>query len=201
MKLKVGLTGGIASGKTSVSDRFAKLGIEIIDADIIARELLQQGTDCYRKVINLFGEQILLNNADINRSWLRERIFSDVDAKSALEAIIHPAVRQALIKESKNSIGPYCIISVPLLVEAGMQTLVDRILVVDLPPEQQVERLIQRDNISKKQAQAILDGQTSRDHRLSFADDIIDNSQSEAALDEQVKTLHQYYLRLSANHG
>lgn len=201
MKLKVGLTGGIASGKTSVSDRFAKLGIEIIDADIIARELLQQGTDCYRKVINLFGEQILLNNADINRSWLRERIFSDVDAKSALEAIIHPAVRQALIKESKNSIDPYCIISVPLLVEAGMQTLVDRILVVDLPPEQQVERLIQRDNISKKQAQAILDGQTSRDHRLSFADDIIDNSQSEAALDEQVKTLHQYYLRLSANHG
>lgn len=201
MSLKIGLTGGVASGKTSVSNCFAKLGIEIIDADVIARDLLKQGTACYQQVVQVFGEEVLLDSADINRSWLREHIFSNPEAKTALESIIHPAVRQALLQGSENARGPYCIVSVPLLIEAEMQSLVDRIMVVDVPPEQQIERLIQRDKIPPKQAQAMLNGQTSREQRLSFADDIIDNSQTLSELDEQIKKLHRHYLKLAAGHA
>lgn len=201
MSLKVGLTGGVASGKTTVSNGFAQLGITIIDADTIAHDLLRHNTECYHAVLKHFGSQALLDNADINRSWLREKIFSDAEAKAALEAIIHPAVRQALLNESETISSPYCILSVPLLIEAGMQTLVNRILVVDVVPEQQLERLVQRDKLSRKQAQAMLDGQSSREHRLSFADDIIDNSQTPSALNEQINRLHQRYLRLAAKHG
>lgn len=201
MSLKVGLTGGVASGKTTVIDGFAKLGINIIDADSIARDLLRRNTECYHAVLQYFGPRVLLDNADINRRWLRDKIFSEPEAKLALEAIIHPAVRQVLITESETSTSPYCILSIPLLIEAGMQTLVDRILVVDLTPEQQIERLMLRDKLDRAQAQAMLDGQSSREHRLSFADDIIDNTQMPTALDEQIETLHQYYLRLAAKHA
>lgn len=201
MSFKVGLTGGVASGKTTVSNLFAKLGIDIVDADVIARDLLLQNTACYHEVVKLFGDEVLIDSADINRSWLRHHIFSDPEAKQALEAIIHPAVRKTLLKQSDNSTSPYCIIAVPLLIEAEMQALVDRILVVDLTPQQQLERLIQRDKLSNEQAQAMLDGQTSREHRLAFADDVIDNSQPVSALEEQVQRLHQHYLQLAAKHS
>lgn len=201
MSFKVGLTGGVACGKTTVSDRFAELGVDIIDADVIARELLEQGSDCYKQVVGLFGQQVLLESAEIDRSWLRDRIFSDAKAKQALESIIHPAVRLAIAETSENCASDYCIVSVPLLIEANMQTLVDRILVVDLPPEQQLDRLIQRDKISLKQAQAMLAGQCSRAQRLSFADDIIDNSQPVSTLDEQIRMLHEDYLKMSKDYG
>lgn len=201
MGFKVGLTGGVACGKTTISDRFAELGVEIIDADVIARELLEQGSDCYAQVVGLFGQQVLLESAEINRSWLRDRIFSDAKAKQALESIIHPAVRLAIAETNENCASDYCIVSVPLLIEANMQTLVDRILVVDLPPEQQLDRLMQRDKISLKQAQAMLAGQCSRAQRLSFADDIIDNSQPVSALNEQIRILHENYLRMSKDYG
>jgi dephospho-CoA kinase len=144
---------------------------------------------------------VLLKNADINRRWLRNRIFSDVTAKQQLESIIHPAVRQTILADSKHCISPYCIVSVPLLIEANMQSLVDRIVVVDLPEEQQLERLMGRDELSRLQAEAMLKGQCSREQRLSFADDIIDNSHTLAALDEQVSSLHQHYLQLAAEHA
>lgn len=201
MGFKVGLTGGVACGKTTVSDRFAELGVDIIDADVIARELLEQGSDCYAQVVGLFGQQVLLESAEINRSWLRDRIFSDAKAKQALESIIHPAVRLAIAEASEKCASDYCIVSVPLLIEANMQTLVDRILVVDLPPEQQLDRLMQRDKISLTQAQAMLAGQCSRARRLSFADDIIDNSHPISALDEQIRMLHENYLRMSKDYG
>jgi dephospho-CoA kinase len=201
MTFKVGLTGGVATGKTSVSDRFSALGIQIIDADVIARELLKQGTECYRQVVSLFGEEVLLGNADINRRWLRDRIFSDATAKQQLEAIIHPAVRQSILADSNRCISPYCIVSVPLLIEANMQSLVDRIVVVDLPEEQQIARLMARDKHNRLQAEAMLKGQCSRVQRLSFADDIIDNSTTLSALDEQVSSLHQHYLQLAAEHA
>jgi dephospho-CoA kinase len=201
MGFKVGLTGGVACGKTTVSDRFAQLGVEIIDADVIARELLIQGSDCYTDVVGLFGQEVLLESAEINRSWLRDRIFSDAEAKRALESIIHPAVRLAIAEASENCASDYCIVSVPLLIEANMQTLVDRILVVDLPVEHQLDRLMQRDKISLKQAQAMLAGQCSRARRLSFADDIIDNSHPVSALDEQIGILHEDYLRMSKDYG
>jgi dephospho-CoA kinase len=201
MTFKVGLTGGVSTGKTSVSDRFSALGIQIIDADVIARELLKRDTECYRQVISLFGEEVLLGNADINRRWLRDRIFSDATAKQQLEAIIHPAVRQAILADSNRCISPYCIVSVPLLIEANMQSLVDRIVVVDLPEEQQIARLLARDKLNRLQAEAMLKGQCSRDQRLSFADDIIDNSQTLPALDQQVSSLHQHYLQLAAEHA
>jgi dephospho-CoA kinase len=201
MVFKVGLTGGVACGKTTVSDRFKELGIEIIDADIIARELLEQDSGCYRDVVDLFGQQVLLESAEINRSWLRDRIFSDAEAKLALESIIHPAVRRTLAEASENCASDYCIVSVPLLIEANMQSLVDRILIVDLPPEQQLDRLMQRDKISLKQAQAMLAGQCSRAQRLSFADDILNNAHPVSALDEQIRMLHENYLRMSKDYG
>lgn len=201
MSFKIGLTGGVASGKTSVSDRFAELGIEVIDADVIARDLLKPDTGCYQQVVNEFGKQVLLDSSEINRSWLREHIFSDPEAKTALEAIIHPAVRQALLAGSENVASPYCVMSVPLLIEAEMQSLVDRIVVVDVPPELQLERLIQRDRIAPKHAQAMLDAQASREQRLAFADDVIDNSQSLDELDQQIEKLHQHYLKLAAGHA
>lgn len=201
MSFKVGLTGGVASGKTTVSDRFAELGIDVIDADLIARALLEQDSGCYNDVVGLFGQQVLLDNNEINRRWLRDRIFSDAEAKRALESIIHPAVRLAIVKATKNCTSDYCIVSIPLLIEANMQTLVDRILVVDLPPEQQLDRLMRRDKINLKQAQAMLAGQSSRSQRMSFADDIIDNVHPISALDEQIRTLHENYLRMSKDYG
>lgn len=198
MVFKVGLTGGIASGKTTVSNLFAKLGIEVIDADVIARKLLQQNTECYQQVLAEFGNEVLMANGDLNRPWLRERIFNDDMAKKALEAIVHPAVRERILQRVQNINSAYCIISVPLLIEAQMQDLVDRTLLVDLLPETQLERLMQRDKVNQQQAQAMLNGQASREDRLQFADDIIDNNSDPKKLDSQIHLLHHQYMQLAS---
>lgn len=199
MVFKVGLTGGAASGKTAVTDLFSQLGVKVIDADVIARHVLNKDTECYRKVLDYFGSQVLTDNDDIDRAWLRERIFNESAAKKALEAIIHPQVRQQMLAEAEKSSDAYCILSVPLLAEANMQDLVDRIVVVDLDIESQLSRLITRDNISEKQAKQMLKNQFSREQRLSIADDIIDNSGPVAQLKSQVENLHKKYLKLAEN--
>lgn len=198
MVFKVGLTGGVASGKTTVSELFSALGVEIIDADVIARNLLVKGSDCYQSVLTLFGQQVLLDNGDINRAWLRNKIFTDVIAKQQLEAIIHPRVRQQMLDQAEQCPQPYCILSIPLLTEAAMQDLVDRVLVVDTAPTSQIARLTTRDGISDAQAQQMLAGQAKPEQRLAIADDVIDNNGSAEALAPLVSQLHQQYLRLAS---
>lgn len=199
MTFKVGLTGGVASGKSTVTELFQQLGITVIDADMIARGLLNKNTDSYRQVIKHFGHDVLMENGDIDRAWLRARIFSDRNAKQALENIIHPQVRQQMLAAVSECDAPYCILSVPLLVEAQMQDLVDRIVVVDADEKTQLSRLIARDNISQSEAVKMLQGQCQRAQRLAVADDIIDNSQTIDSLRPQVEQLHQQYLELAEN--
>lgn len=199
MSFKVGLTGGVASGKSTVSDLFQRLGVTVIDADLIARSLLDTGTSCYQQVIAHFGAEVLQHNGEINRAWLRSRIFSDSQAKQALENIIHPEVRRQLLAAADNCKTPYCLLSVPLLIEAQMLDLVDRILVVDVDEKTQLSRLLTRDGININEAHNMLENQCQRADRLSVADDIIDNSQSVSSLMPQVEQLHQRYLELAQN--
>lgn len=199
MTFKVGLTGGVASGKSTVSDLFQRLGVTVIDADVIARSLLDTGTSCYRQVIAHFGTEVLQHNGEINRAWLRSLIFSDSTAKQALENIIHPEVRSQMLVAADNCKTPYCLLSVPLLIEAQMLDLVDRILVVDVDEKTQLSRLLTRDGINISEARNMLENQCQRADRLSVADDIIDNSQSVSTLMPQVEQLHQRYLGLAQN--
>jgi dephospho-CoA kinase len=199
MVFKVGLTGGVASGKTTISKLFSALGVPIIDADVIARQLLNKGSDSYHAVFDIFGQQVLLANGDINRAWLRDRIFSDAGAKQQLEAIIHPRVRQMMLEQAEQCRQPYCILSIPLLTEAAMQDLVDRILVINTDPATQVARLTARDHISTAQARQMLAGQAKPEQRLAIADDVIDNNGSTEALTPLVSQLHQHYLRLASS--
>ncbi|GAB4289599.1 MAG: dephospho-CoA kinase [Methylophaga sp.] len=197
MVFKVGLTGGVASGKSTVSDLFRDQGVMIIDADVIARDLLNKDSPCYQQVVRFFGSEVLLENGEINRAWLRDRIFSDSKAKQVLESIIHPRVRQEMLAAADNCHQAYCILSIPLLVEAQMQSLVDRIAVVDVEETTQLTRLMARDGLSQVQAIRMLENQCRRAERLAAADDIIDNSQAKASLLPQIKALHKQYLKLA----
>jgi dephospho-CoA kinase len=195
--LKVGLTGGIASGKSTVSQLFSVLGIEIIDADLIARQLVAPNQPCLEKITQAFGKQILLNNGELDRLQLRQLIFSNPDAKHQLEAILHPKIRQQLLIQSDNSSSPYCILSVPLLVEAKMTSLVNRILILEIDPDEQLKRLCQRDNISHSRAMDIVAAQSSPQQRTSVADDVIINNNSPSELNTVVENMHKKYLNLA----
>lgn len=191
--LKIGLTGGIASGKSAVCELFAGLSIPIIDADLIARQLVKPDEQAYSEIVNLFGQDILQTNDQLNRSKLGELMFSDQLAKQQLEAILHPKIRQQLILQGQQCQTPYCIFAIPLIIESNMEDLVDRILVVDLNVKRQLQRLQNRDDISLSQAQLIIDAQCDRKQRLASADDIIDNNGIANTLSEQVETLHKKY--------
>mgnify|MGYP000075881967 CR=1 FL=1 len=197
--LKIGLTGGIASGKSTACQLFSALGIEIIDADIIARELVEPNQPCLKQIIQTFGKQVLLANGALDRAQLRQLIFSNKGAKQQLEGILHPNIRKQLIKQSEKVVSPYCILSIPLLIEANMIPLVDRVLVVDIAPEEQLQRVCQRDNISTSQAKAIISSQSSASQRKSLANDIIDNNKSPESLDLVVTQLHKKYLDIANN--
>lgn len=200
--LKIGLTGGIASGKSTASQLFSELGITIIDADIIARALVQPGQACYNKIIDVFGNHILSSNGTLNRKQLRQIIFSSPSAKQQLEQILHPPIRQQLVAQSEQCSSPYCILSVPLLIEANMQDIVDRILLIDIEPSLQLERLRQRDKLTVADSQAIIDSQCDRTQRVALSDDIISNNNAIDSLQQSVNKLHQKYLilaQLSAN--
>jgi dephospho-CoA kinase len=192
----VGLTGGIASGKTTVSNAFADLGVPIIDADVIARQLVAPGLAAYQQIKVAFAAEVIAADGQINRAWLREKIFSDADAKRALEAILHPKIRAQMEQEITQLDAAYCIVSIPLLVESQMQNLLDRVLVIDVAETEQIARLTQRDNISTEQAQKILAHQCSRAERLAIADDVIDNSGSMTELLSKVSQLDDFYRKL-----
>ncbi|HES76666.1 MAG TPA: dephospho-CoA kinase [bacterium] len=199
--LTIGLTGGIASGKSTVAQQFAALGVPVIDTDVIARELVAPEQPALSAIVAHFGAQALRPDGQLNRPWLRQRIFSDASARSALNAIMHPRIRAQVgfeLDALRQKPPAYVIVVVPLLVESqNYDDLVQRVAVVDLPEEEQLRRLKARDNIDTTQAQAILDSQASRSQRLQRADDVIDNSGTTTELASQVETLHEHYSRLA----
>lgn len=196
--LKVGLTGGIGCGKSTVAKIFADLNIPVLDADEIAHRLVDKGQPTLAQIQQEFGEDILNPDGALNRKKLRELVFSEPAQKQKLEAIIHPLVYQSLQSALEQLHAPYCIISIPLLFETGMTHFVDRILVIDCPVETQVERVKVRDKLCAEIIQSIIDHQVSRAYRQAKADDLIDNSDADYGLAEQVKKLHNLYLSLSA---
>lgn len=195
--LVVGLTGGIGSGKTSVSDLFEELGVPVIDADIVAREVVEPGEPALEEITNSFGTEVLTRDGHLDRRQLREQIFKNEAARKTLETILHPRIRQRMREKLTQLDTAYAIFSVPLLIETQQHLSVDRVLVVDCPTEDQIRRICARDNTSREQAEAILAAQIPREKRLLAADDVIDNSTSLEALKQQVKVLHEEYLRLA----
>lgn len=194
---RVGLTGGIASGKSTVCQCFTDLGIAIFDADLVARELTEIDQACYHAIVDIFGDDFLLSDQQLNRTKLREKIFSDSVAKQALESILHPAIKTTLMDRSARADVPYSLLVIPLLCETSSDYSLDRIAVVDATTQQQLTRLCQRDNISSSLAQAIVDQQCQRQDRLALADDIIHNDGDKNNLVNQVASLHQQYLQLA----
>lgn len=196
----VGLTGGIGSGKSTVAHRFAALGVPVVDADLIARELVEPGTDAYREVLKTFGPAILNPRAGIDRAALRAQVFRDPAARRRLEQILHPAVRSEMERRLHDLASAYCVLAVPLLLEAGQDDLVDRTLVVDAPEAAQISRTCARDGSSVAEVQAILRTQMSRGQRLAAAHDVIHNDTDLESLYRQVDRLHAVYLYLAERH-
>jgi dephospho-CoA kinase len=197
----VALTGGIASGKSAVERRFAKFGVDIIDADRVAREVVAAGTPGLTEIISTFGAGVVGNDGELDRKAMREHVFADASARHRLEAIIHPRVREGMLDLARNANGAYAMLVIPLLVESGDYAWVDRVLVVDVPREVQLSRLIARDGISTELANSMLDAQATREQRLARADDLIDNSADLDSLDAIVEALHRKYLGLAGKVG
>jgi dephospho-CoA kinase len=197
--LKIGLTGGIGSGKSTVARLFAELNTPVIDADEIAHRLVEKGQPALNMIIAQFGSTMLNEDGSLNRSKLKSLIFSDSSYKQKLEAILHPLIFQSIQMAVENLNDPYCIICIPLLIETQRTKSVDRVLVVDCPVELQIERVRARDHLTLDKIQLILANQASRADRIAQSDDVINNSEIETMLAEQVKKLHNLYLSLSAS--
>jgi len=194
----VALTGGVASGKSAVARRFEKLGIGVHDADVAAREVVAAGSTALAEIEFVFGLGMLNADGSLDRRAMRERVFADAGARLKLERIIHPRVRAWLQRRVGLDRGPYCMLAIPLLAEnRGDYAWVDRVLLVDAPEALQVERLVQRDGVSRQHAAQMLAAQATGEQRLAIADDVIVNDGEEAALDAKVATLHARYLELA----
>jgi dephospho-CoA kinase len=195
--LRIGLTGGIASGKSTVADMFAALGITVIDTDIIAREVVQPGQPALRKIRSVFGDSVFKSDGTLDRGALRQQIFSSDAAREKLQAILHPLIQAQTVQRINAASGSYIVIVVPLLVESPLREQMDRILVVDCDEATQIRRLLARDAETEDQARRILAAQASRNERLDIADDIIHNNSSIEAISAQVSALHDSYTALS----
>lgn len=196
--LTVGLTGGIGSGKSTVAKIFSAKGVPVFDADVIVRELMEPGQPAWTEIIAEFGDSVLTEGR-LNRTLLRNRIYSDPTTRRALESILHPKVYQILRERAKRVCEPYCIFAIPLLIESEGRDVVDRILLVDCPVEVQFERAMRRDGLDRPTVTRIIEVQASRAERLAAADDIIDNSSSIDSLPAQVERFHQIYLDLASH--
>jgi len=196
--LRVVVTGGIASGKSTVADLFARLDVPVIDTDVIAREVVEPGSPALAEVVAAFGPDVLGPDGRMDRRRMRERIFADPGAKRRLESILHPAIRAEMERQSRTAGGPYQILVIPLFAEGGQRDHVDRVLLVDVPEELQIERLMLRDGVSDEQARASLNAQATRARRLAMADDVIRNSGQVGELADRVTELHEKYVALSA---
>jgi len=198
-RLRIGLTGGIASGKSTAAQRFIELGVPVIDADESSRFVVAAGQPGLAEVAQRFGSGILTTDGELDRRALRNLVFSDAERRRELESILHPLIRADMERRAGIAVGPYLVLAIPLLVEGGRNDRVDRILVVDLPEQVQLERLMGRDGGSPEQARAILAAQASREIRKSAADDVLVNSGSVSDLRRAVDTLHERYLLLAAS--
>jgi len=200
MTFTVGLTGGIGSGKSTVMSLFSELGVDTVDADLLVRDLLDTDESLLQKIKDHFGPEYFNKDGQLDRQAIRARIFSDSGDRLFLESLIHPRIRESLIQARSEFQSPYGVFVVPLLIEADMTDLVDRIAVVDIPEEEQLERIMKRDKISKEMAQQATASQIPREQRLDFADDVIDNTTSLDALRNSVLQLHEKYLELARQH-
>jgi dephospho-CoA kinase len=198
MAFTVGLTGGIGSGKSTVSDLFAALGVDIIDTDEISRALTGSGQPALVKIRERFGPNLVAADGALDRARMRALVFSDPSARQALQDILHPLIREEVQKRLSSTKGAYSIVVVPLLVESRGYKFGDRILVVDCSEEQQVERVMQRSGLTKDQVMAIMRTQAGRNERLAAANDVIVNEAGIAELREKVAQLHETYLTLAA---
>jgi dephospho-CoA kinase len=197
-RLRIGLTGGIASGKSTVTQRFVELGVPVIDADVVARAVVEPGTSGLTQVVARFGPQVLDTHGGLDRKALRAVIFTDPASRQALDAILHPLIRSEMEKQAIAARGPYVVMAIPLLIEGGnAHKSVDRVLVVDADEALQIQRVQARDGASPEQARAILASQASREARLAAADDVILNTGTVAELRQAVDRLHEQYLQHS----
>ena len=199
--LRIGLTGGIASGKSTVADMFAALGVPVIDTDVIAREVVEPGRPALQEIRDTFGGSVIAADGTLDRAAMRAIVFGDEAARRTLEAILHPRIGEATRQQADAAGGDYQLIVVPLLVGSSLRDFVDRVLVVDCDEETQVARLLARDAESEAQARRILAAQSSRDERLAIADDVISNDDDLDATREQVLALHRRYLLAAAARG
>jgi dephospho-CoA kinase len=197
-RLRIGLTGGIASGKSTVTQRLAELGVPVIDADVASRSVVEPGKPGLAHVVERFGRQVLDADGRLDRKALRALIFNDPTSRQALDAILHPLIRADMEQQAAEAKGPYVVMAVPLLIEGGnARERVDRILVVDADETLQIERVQARDGSSADQARAIIASQASRAARLAAADDVLLNSGTVADLRQAVDRLHEKYLQLA----
>ena len=197
--LVIGLTGGIGSGKSAVADLFAEQGITVIDTDIIARQVVQPDSAGLAAVVERFGTGVLAKDGQLDRARLRQQVFADEKERKALESILHPLIRTEMRRQVRSAASSYCIVCIPLLLETGQADSVDRVLVVETTPAQQVGRTLRRDGSPRETIEGILAAQTSRQERLNRADDVIDNTGTREALRPQVAVLHREYLLLAAS--
>ncbi|MGR5287243.1 dephospho-CoA kinase [Vibrio maritimus] len=197
MGFVVGLTGGIASGKTTVANLFHhEFGIELVDADVVARDVVEVGSEGLNALAQHFGSDILQTDGSLDRAALRARIFANDEEKQWVNNLLHPMIRQQMQQRLNASTSPYTLLVVPLLIENGLQSMADRVLVVDVAADTQIYRTMTRDGVPEQQVRSILKAQVDRDTRLMHADDVIDNNTDNAQLLPQVTQLHQKYLAL-----
>ncbi|QKT03033.1 dephospho-CoA kinase [Ectothiorhodospiraceae bacterium 2226] len=195
--LVIGLTGGIGSGKSAVAARFAQFGVPVLDADELAREVVQPGQPALHEIVQAFGAEVLQADGQLDRARLRRLVFGNPEQRRRLEAITHPRIRAAMRARLAQLVAPYCVVVIPLLLETGQTDLVDRILVVDASPELQLQRAQARDGLPPQDIQAIIAAQVARPERLAAADDLITNDGTLADLQAQVDALHPRYLGLA----
>lgn len=201
MTYVVGLTGGIGSGKSTIAELFAELGVPVIDADLVARQVVEKGSPLLAEIAAHFGPEILLEDGALNRAALREKVFNHESEKQWLNQLLHPAIRHEMLRQLAAQQAPYCIFMVPLLIENNLTALCQRILVIDVLEHTQVERAGQRDNNQVEQIKRIMQSQVSRQERLKYADDVINNNEDLIAglpqLKQKVLDLHHLYLQLA----
>ncbi|GMQ90565.1 MAG: dephospho-CoA kinase [Gammaproteobacteria bacterium] len=195
--LRIGLTGGIGSGKSSAAAMFAKRGVPVIDADEIAGQLVAPGQPAYDQVVRFFGKEIVSDDGSIDRARLRTRVFDEPRLRHELEAIVHPRVRQQIQRQLRALNAPYCVLVIPLLLEANQQDLVDRVVVIDTGEDAQVQRVAARSSLTEPEIRKIIAAQIGRDARLRHAHEVITNDGDLEQLEEQIERLHQRYLALA----
>ena len=195
----VGLTGGIGSGKSAATAYFEKLGIDIVDADEVARDVVAPGSEGLKEIVNRFENSILLEDGNLNRAALREKVFSDINEKNWLNNLLHPLIRLRMQHLISESTSPYCILSVPLLVENKLTEMCNYVVVVDCPETMQLERALKRDGSTEETIRNIMASQATRNERIEAADTVLDNSTTLSALSAQIADLHNTLLALSSD--